>query len=140
MSKDISNTDDMIESRDIIERIEELSSEREELADVIVACEADGHESTKAQKALEDFDTGDGLELKALQALAEKAENYCPDWTYGAQLIRHDYFEQAMDDMVADCYELPKDLPFWMTITYDYEALKQDYTEVDFDGEVYYVR
>ena len=41
---------------------------------------------------------------------------------------------------VADCYTLPKDLPFWMTITYDYDALKQDYTGVDFNGVTYYVR
>ena len=79
-------------------------------------------------------------ELHILEALQEEAEGYSPDWTYGAQLIRESYFEEAMDEMVADCYTLPKDLPFWMTITYDYDALKQDYTGVDFNGVTYYVR
>jgi hypothetical protein len=45
-----------------------------------------------------------------------------------------------MDEMVSECYELPKDLPFWMTITYDYDALRQDYTKLDFDGVAYFVR
>lgn len=117
----ISNYYDVIDSRDIIERIEELQ--------VLIA-----EESTDADflEWCKEFD--------ALTSLAEEAEKYSDDWQYGAQLIRESYFEIYMDEMIADCYELPEDLPFWMTVVYDYEALKQDYTEIDFDGVTYYIR
>jgi hypothetical protein len=93
----------------------------------------------KIQEATEWRTSGDGDELGVLRNLAEQCEGV-DDWEYGVQLIRDSYFEQAMDEMVAGCYKPPKDLPFWMTITYDYDALKQDYNSVDFDGETYWVR
>ena len=119
----IRNTDDMIDSRDVIKRIEDLRAERDDMGD---AWEAGRPE--------------DASELAALEALQLEAEDYAPDWTYGTQLIRRSYFAQAMDEMVQECYERPKNLPSWMTITYDYDALEQDYTSVDFDGVEYLVR
>lgn len=66
-------------------------------------------------------------------------EQWEGDW-YPVTLIRESYFEDAMDEMIEDCYELPKDLPFWMNITYDYDALKMDYTTTELDGVTYYYR
>ena len=114
----VTNTDDTIDSRDIIERIEELRS----------------IEDTRSVD-----ETG---ELESLEALTEKAEGSCPDWPYGAQLIRDSYFEQAMDEMIDDCYTdvYSKDLPSFMSISIDYEMLRSDYTDVDFEGVTYWVR
>ena len=129
MTNAISNLDDTIDSRDVIARIEELEAERSEI------------EEFEPSNLLEVFDNSEeGQELTVLKALAEQGKDYAPDWEFGAQLIHEDYFETAMDEMVADCYTLPKDLPDWMIITYDYDALKQDYTELDFNGQNYYVR
>lgn len=135
MTNAISNLDDTIDSRDVIARIEELEAERQQV-------ELDPEtEYIEACKNIKEFDNSEeGQELTALKALAEQGEGYAPDWKYGAQLIHEDYFEEAMDEMVADCYTLPEDLPSWMTITYDYDALKQDYTALDFDGQTYYIR
>lgn len=36
--------------------------------------------------------------------------------------------------------DIPKDLPAYLKIEVDYDALKMDYTEVDFDGETYLYR
>jgi len=44
-----------------------------------------------------------------------------------------------MDDMIEDCYELPK-LPSFMTVVLDYVALRMDYTAIDFDGVTYLIR
>ena len=110
--------DDTIDSRDIIERIEELTDE----------CES----------SYLDYD--EYMELCTLSDLAEECEQYSSDWQYGEQLIRRDYFETAMDEMVEDCYTLPKDMPFWMSIKLDYDALEQDYTSVDYDGVEYLIR
>ena len=179
MANAIDNSQDSIDSRDVIERVEELVAERDALieavneateafnaaeeardeADKAASEQSDTANEEKAELAQELFDeasdtlndavtslnewnneSDEGKELVLLLKLAEEGSNASPDWEYGSQLIRESYFEQAMDEMVADCYELPKDLPFWMNITYDYDALKQDYTSVDFDGVEYYVR
>ena len=55
-------------------------------------------------------------------------------------MIRDDLMEGYLDEMVRACYTLPKDLPSFMSITIDYDALKQDYTEVEYEGNNYYVR
>lgn len=89
----------------------------------------------------DEFDNSEeGKELTILLDLAEAGENYSPDWAHGTSLIHEDYFEEYMDDMIVDCYELPKNLPCFMTVSIDYDMLKQDYTEVDFDGATYYIR
>ena len=140
----IDNTDDTIDSRDVITRIEELESDYQDLEDQRDETEGDDARMTERNELdekIKEWKIGsDGLELEALKDLASQGENSADDWGHGVQLIRDSYFEQAMDEMVSECYEPPKDWPFWMTITYDYDALKQDYTSVDFDGETYWVR
>lgn len=123
MSNEITNDMDVIDSRDIIERIEELESFIEDNVN------ENSDDITEWKE-----------ELRILAELAEEGEQYSPDWEYGSTLIHEDYFEEYMDEMIQDCYDLPKDLPFWMTVTYDYNALKMDYTEIDFNGETYYIR
>lgn len=104
----ISNTDNTIDSRDIIARIKELEDDAEE--------------------------------LRILTELAEECETLASDWQYGETLIHRDYFETYMDEMIEDCYTLPKDMPSWMSIKLDYVALEQDYSSVDFDGQEYLIR
>ena len=154
MTNAISNLDDTIDSRDVIARIEELEAEREDLQDAYEDAASEQIESmddseeeelkdnrAQALDALEAFNNSEeGQELIALIALAEQGEDYAPDWKYGAQLIREDHFETAMDEMLEDCGDIPRDLPSCLTITVDYDALKQDYTELDFDGQTYYIR
>lgn len=140
MANTISNMDDTIDSRDVIERIEELQTELEEYHDeqaTTLSFEYALQDAANFPEHAEEY-----AELTALLALQEEAEGYCPDWTYGAQLIRDSYFEQAMDEMIEDCYgeQYSKDLPSFMTITLDYAALQSDYTSVDFDGITYWVR
>lgn len=142
----ISKYDDVIDSRDVIERIEELG---EELADKLNAVTktddwyADNLSEGNYQfmvNSLPESDKDDIEEYWMLIALAEECELYNSDWEYGVSLIRYSYFEDYMDEIIEDCYELPKDLPHWMSMELDYEALKQDYTEVEFDDITYYIR
>ena len=134
MANAISNADNTIDSRDVIARIEALEAER-------VAIESPDSVFIETKRLIEEFDNSEeGQELTAIKALAEQGEDYAPDWKYGAQLIHEDYFEEAMDEMLEDCGDIPRDLPGWMTITYDYDALKQDYTAIDFNGQTYYIR
>lgn len=93
---------------------------------------------TQSDPILEDAD--DAEELRILTELAEECEQYASDWVHGEALIRRSYFESYMDEMVADCYDVPKDMPSWMSITLDYDALEQDYMSVDFNGAEYLIR
>ena len=169
--KTISNTDNVIDSRDIIERIDELTGDFQALVDDIEAAETDvergtafddlatwliGH--TEIAPDLEALDgitfddvsdwaeSDDAHELKALLALADEAD-CSPGWSYGEMLINEDYFTEYIEELINDCYDLPKEFNSdgwpWRHMTLDYEAAadeaRQDYTEVTFDGQTYYI-
>lgn len=138
----ISNSDDLIDSRDVIERINELSETRDELLYQIDAAE-DKEEAEAAKIALEDWEESDeGLELKVLLKLQEEAEG--GDWEYGETLIRDSYFEQYAQDLAEDIGAVNNDTDKWPFNHIDWEAaadeLKQDYTCVDYDGVDYWIR
>jgi hypothetical protein len=126
MASQISNTDDVIYSRDVIARIEELCDERASLV-----------------LALADWDEENGEELKALEALQEEAEGSCPDWRYGVALVRDSYFEDYARDFADDIGAVNKNAS-WPNDCIDWDRaarlLQMDYTSVEFDGVTYWVR
>lgn len=117
-TKTIDNSADVIYSRDVIERIEYLE---------------DPYERDEEEDA----------EYKALVALQDEAEGYSEDWRHGAALIRDSYFTEYAQDLAEDIGAIGKDLA-WPACHIDWDAaadaLKQDYTSVDFDGVTYWVR
>lgn len=149
-----STCDQVIDSRDVIARLEELKEERDDLElSVSEAQEAldEAHDEDKeaeeseietAQERLDDWDKDNGDELKALQTLNDEAEGYADDWRHGATLIREDHFPDYCQELLADIGDLPRNLPDYLVIDWDATAdnLKADYTEVDFDGTTYLVR
>lgn len=136
MPRSIDNSEDVIDSRDVTARIEELEGERDAANEDAPAVDDDG------LTAWDRDNSEDAAELKALKALADEAEGYAPDWTYGAALIRESYFVEYCQDLLEDIGDLPKDLPSYIEIDWEATArnLKVDYTEVDFDGVPYLVR
>lgn len=158
MTNSIDNTQDLIDVRDIIERYEELEAEREALSDHVEECEAanEYHNSegdmdapeerdlVTANDDLKAWDEENSEELENLKSILDDLkgnggdEQWRGDW-YPVTLIRESYFEEYMDEMVADCYELPE-LPSFMTVTLDYVALQMDYTSTEIDGVTYLYR
>ena len=151
------NSDDVIDSRDVIARIEELQDERDGLAEAVEEadtaaddCDADDADlvarltaaHAEAKQELTEWDEGNAEELRTLTALQNEAEGYAPDWLHGATLIRHDYFTEYAEGFVKDVCDLPKDIPFYIVIDWEATAknIKMDYTSVDFDGVEYWVR
>lgn len=135
----IDNTDDIIDSRDIIERIEELRQMRSEMLE-------EARETGCAKGTWET--TEEAEELCALVSLAKEVEPESSDWEHGETLIRRSYFVDYISDLIHDCYPMPKEMhsgnwPF-RHITIDYEAAaneaEQDYISVDFDGVEYLIR
>lgn len=135
------NSDDVIDSRDIIHRMSELESEREALAERLNEVEGDANQAS-AKANLDDWDLDNGAELTALQSLAAEAKGYTPDWEYGATLIRESYFVEYAEELTKDIGDMPEDIPSYIEIDWDATArnIRVDYTEVDFDGVTYLVR
>ena len=122
MSNQIDNTQDIIDSRDIIARIEEL----------------EGIENPSSEEA---------QELAVLLKVQEQAED-CADWKYGETLINASYFTAYIEELIKDCYSMPKEFESgawpWRHMTLDYQAAadeaEYDYTRIDFDGVDYLIR
>jgi len=139
MSNQISNTDDVIDSRDVIRRIEELEEELTALQGVY-----DDTDSREAQTDVETWLNDNNEELQTLKALAEECKGY-GDWEHGETLIHRDYFVKYIEELIDDCYRLPKQdgWPYYHLIM-DYEAAareaEQGYNCVEFDGQEYLIR
>lgn len=153
MAREISNSDDVIDSRDVIERIEELQAEIEEDESEVREAEEEAAQRidsdhtrcmatcgecgrswddnvvtgrTPAPSARCPFEASHEAmrELAILEALQEEAEGYCADWHHGATLIRESYFTEYCEELCKDIGDLPKDIPHYIVI--DWEATAQN--------------
>jgi len=113
--------DDIIDSRDVDKAIEELTDLQE-------AGEADDDETELLQQLIE---------------FRDEAKGYCPDWDYGEALICEGYFVEYAEQLAGDIGAVNPNAD-WPNAHIDWEdaadALKQDYTSADFNGETYWFR
>jgi hypothetical protein len=139
---EFSNGSEIIDSRDVIKRIEELTG----------AFEAAGLDPAKLDPPAADYDDQGlaeddpahdrAVELAKLKALEDEAED-CSDWNHGETLIRESYFRQYAEQFADDIGAIDAEAK-WPLNHIDWDAaaeeLKSDYTEVDFDGVAYLIR
>ena len=132
--QDLDLTADVIDVRDMIARIEELAN----------LIEGEGCEDACAEHR---------EELALLAGLMAEMKGYGGDeqWQgdwYPVTLIRETYFTDYIQELIHDCYEMPKgmhggDWPY-RHMTFDYEAAadeaKYDYTTIAIDGVDYFFR
>ena len=125
-------TADIIDVRDIIARIEELES----LKDDHEAEPDGGHWSDE-----------DAQELQTLIDIMDDLKGYGGDeqWRgdwYPLTLIAESYFTQYAEELLIDCGTLPSDLPIWVHIDWEATAreVKHDYSTVQIDGVEYLYR
>jgi hypothetical protein len=116
---EIHNTLDFIDSRDIVDRYNEIVGITEFL-----------DEATSLEKVIRQGETS-------------------ADWDHGEIMIHEDYFVQHTKELIDECYPEVHEINNrggWPNrhIKIDYESaaeeLKQDYNCIDFDGETYYIR
>lgn len=114
----VDNSQDIIDSRDVIARIEELEDD-------------------------EGRDNDEQEELDALKALADEASDYAADWQYGEALIRDTYFKKYAQDLAEDIGAIDANAS-WPNTCIDWDQavreLQMDYTMVEFDGVDYWIR
>lgn len=147
MAKTISNTDDIIDGRDIVARIDELEALESTLADAreeFAEAEPESDELTEAAKAVDDAESDFGEdEQKELKILREIVDESGSELRHGESLIRDSYFETYARELAEEVGDMPKNVK-WPFTCIDWEKatdeLKQDYTSVDFDGVDYWTR
>ena len=129
--------DDMIDTRDLIE----LVNERQELVDAL----ADATESGDADaiaSAAEELASWDD-EYAGVIAFASECEDSFSDYPYGETLIRDSYFREYASDLADDIGAVPADAKWPLTcIDWGQAAreLQMDYTAVTFNGVTYWGR
>jgi len=110
---------DILDTRDIIERLAELEAEDVEL------------------------DEDEQEELEALVSLREQAEGQMEDWPHGETLIADHYFTEFAEQYASDMGAINGDA-VWPINHIDWdeaaEDLKQDYSEYTLRGTTYWAR
>lgn len=129
---EISNSQDIIDSRDVIARIETLREEHDSIAESEDQAQIDAWNESEEKE-----------ELDNLEVLAEEASGYADDWQYGEALIRDSHFTEYAQELAEDIGAIP-DNAKWPCTCIDWERaaqeLKWDYTSVDFGGVNYWIR
>lgn len=144
MNTEIDNTQDILDSRDIFARIEELEQEKESMLENVPESEYGNRENAEwvAWEDSEEF-----LELKNLSDFMEEFKGYGGDeeWRgdwYPITIIRDSYFEDYTEELVTDCGYISRDFPSWIEIDWKSTAenVQVDYTSAEFDGVTYWAR
>ena len=123
MKTEIDLTADIIDVRDIIERVGEL----EELQEMGEHLETPDCELTQLRAVLEELKGSGG------------DEQWRGDW-YPVTLIRESHFTEYTREILEDCGTIPRDLPAWVHIDWEATAreVKMDYSYVSI-GELDYL-
>lgn len=141
-TEEITNTEDVLDSRDIIARIEELADELgiEDSSDTDVLTSL-ALALSNGENPLEGKDTEDIQEFVDLCAFRDELQGY-GDFHHGETLIRESYFTEYCKDLLWQIGALPKDIPDYLEIDWDKTAdnIRVDYTEAEFDGVTYLMR
>lgn len=132
-TKEITNSEDLIDVRDVIARFEELETELD-----------DAHEDSETNEALDlraEFDTLKEL-LEDLKGNGGGDEDWRGDW-YPITLVRDSHFRDFAQQEAEDL-DLIKADARWPNNCIDWDQaadeLKSDYTTVEFDGVTYWYR
>jgi hypothetical protein len=165
---DVNWGDDQLDSRDIIARFDDLKSDRDDLVeeweDALNELNEYKNSTTEtfeqerldelqvdvdmALENLSNWDLENLDELDNLEYVVTEGESIGGDWSYGETLVRDEYFENYTEELISDCYELPKEINsgdwpyrhYTFDLTSAAEELKSDYSEIERDGTTYWVR
>ena len=114
---------DVIDSRDFYERYEELLSKYDEF---------ETPEEIKNWSDLQEY-----TELKELvEYLGET------DCSFGVVLIAESYFTEYVKELLEDCGDVPREMPWYIAIDWEETArnVAVDYSEVEVNGQTFLFR
>jgi len=150
--RDIDNEQDILDSRDVIARRDELAEERAALVEAQSEGVEDIHDNDAetraaalkaihdAGEALREWDADNAEELAALEAFIVEGSD---EWSHGVTLVRESYFEDYAQELAEDIGAIRSDAA-WPATCIDWEQaareLQYDYTGADWAGVTYYYR
>lgn len=119
------------DSRDVIERIEELE-----------AMEESALAEDATQEDVDEWGRELDAELFALRMFADSVGS--SEWSNGMTFIAEGYFEDYAQELCTDLGYLPSSLPGFLASNINWvgvaDDLRIDYTEYELDGNTYYSR
>ena len=140
------NSDDIINSRDVIERIEYLENERAyHIPDGMEGHDPDNETEEQRTHRVECWGNEYPEELAELNRLIDlqSQANGSSDWEHGETLIRASYFKKYAQQLAEETGSVPEDHA-WPAYCIDWEwaarELRHDYFAVDFDGVEYWIQ
>ncbi len=123
---DIENEDDYADKQsDIDNKLEEIAEKENEIQE----CEFEYNRYSE--------------ELAELESLKEEiSDNSDEGFEYGIQLIHEKYIDDYLDELLEAWGYIPKDLPYWIKIDWSatYDNMKEDYYEIELNGNTFYAR
>jgi len=137
----------VIDSRDIIDRLETLQNDRQLLQDAVddgPEEDVDGSGVDLLEECiceLKEWDEEFGEELKILQEVNSLGESV-HDWEDGVTLISEDYWVDYCQELCKDIGDIPDNIPGYLAIDWDQTAdnIKHDYSVIEINGIDYYYR
>lgn len=147
--RDISIGDNILDSRDVIKKYEELHDELESYMQAVEDAYQEWDSNREDDAMLEALkqsvasmqDWSDWDDYKQWKEFCEEGESLS-DWTYGETLILDDYFQTYAQQLADDIGAVKGE--GWPNHCIDWEAaaeeLKMDYTAIEIDGTTYWAR
>ena len=134
-----------LDSRDLKEKREELQNQiLDSFNETFPQYETDDFENIlfeeeEVQSWKEDW-LDEIVEITDIEKLEDEVSS--SEWDYGITFISEDEFEDYCEELVEDCGYISKDFPTWIEIDWKATAnnVKQDYSEVEYQGVTYLFR
>lgn len=127
-----------IDSRDLLERLEELAGFKKDLEDAREELEA--RLRVAVDRARELFGPDEEAELATLEEVDTEGEKIIADWYHGETLIREDKFQEYAKELAEDIGAGVVE-GAWPHNCIDWEKaareLRMDYAEIEIDGTTY---
>lgn len=151
--------EDVIDSRSLSSRLEELEKERSGLDEAVEALETQlafaqinnpgdteaietlEEEIATARDAVETWDASEeAAEAQSIKSLEEEVDS--GEWKDGLALINKKHWTDYVQEMLEDTGDIPKDFPGYIVIDWDATAdnVAQDYATVEWNGDTWYYR
>ena len=136
----------VLDTRDLIEKRDEL---KQQILDAFLedfehyVDRTDSFEDILfEEEELENFKDYWKDELEEIENINEIEDEIGSEFDYGCTLIHEDSFQEYCEELLEELGYVPKDFPTWIEIDYEAtsENMKQDYSELVYDGENYFYR
>jgi hypothetical protein len=136
----------VLDTRDLIERRDEL---KQSVLDSFLETFEHYKERTESfedilfnEEEIQDWKEDWSDEIDEICQIDNIEDTLSSEFEYGITLVREDYWEEYVEDLLIEIGYLPKDLPCWIEIDWVSTAynVKQDYDEVEYQGDMYFGR